>query len=94
MFASSSKSGSKLCPTIVREVLKKHGKLKCKPCKPTFVPRIKRSVWCGARTEKKKETRNYYWVCWLDEATVVVGEDGIAVYVTKGLEEEYLDKNF
>jgi hypothetical protein len=32
-------------------------------------------------------------VCWSDEVTFVIGEDGTVIYVTRGSGEEWLDKN-
>jgi hypothetical protein len=37
--------------------------------------------------------RDWNKVCWLDEVTFEIGEDGSVYYVTRGSKEEFLDKN-
>ena len=46
----------------------------------------------GVKDEKRIK-RNYNHVCWLDEVTFHVGDDGSVFYVTRGAREEYLEKN-
>jgi transposase len=92
-LATPSKSGKKICRTTVRKALKKYGKAKRRPRKkPWLHPenKVKRTDFCK---EEKRVKRDYNKVCWSDEATFYVGEDGNIYYVTRGPGEEWEDKN-
>lgn len=71
-----SKSTYKLSVCTIRMILKSHGKAKRKPCrKPYLRPKNKRKRrYCYK--EEKKIKRDYNKVCWSDEVTFVIGEDG------------------
>jgi transposase len=92
-LATPSKSGHKLGRTTVRKILKAYGKAKRKPRKKPYLKpehKYKRLIWCK---QQKKAKRNYRMICWSDEVTFHVGEDGNTVYVTRGPGEEYEEKN-
>jgi hypothetical protein len=73
--------------------LKVYGKAKRVPRKkPWLRPKnIKRRLtWTRV---KKRRKRKWNTVCWSDEATFYVGEDNNIFYVTRGANEEFLEKN-
>jgi hypothetical protein len=92
-LCTPSKSGKKLGRNTVRKVLKSYGKAKRRPRKkPWLRPenQTKRLKWSK---EEKKGKRDWDTVCWSDEVTFVVGEDGTVFYVTRAPGEEHLPKN-
>jgi transposase len=92
-LATPSKSTHQLGRNTVRKILKAAGKAKRKPrTKPFLKPEHKywRRKWCS---EEKREGRDWNKVCWSDEVTFEVREDGSIFYVTRGPKEEFLDKN-
>lgn len=92
-LATPSKSGHKLGRTTVRKILKCYNKAKRKPRKKPYLKpehKLKRLIWCR---QQKKCRRNYKMICWSDEVTFHVGEDGNTIYVTRGPGEEYEEKN-
>jgi transposase len=92
-LATPSKSTRQLGRNTVRKILKAAGKAKRRPRKKPFLkPEHKywRRKWCN--TEKRSK-RDWDKVCWSDEVTFEVGEDGSIFYVTRGPKEECLEKN-
>ena len=92
-LASLSKSSYQLGRNTVRKILKAAGKAKRKPRKKPFLkPEHKywRRKWCG---EEKKGERDWNKVCWSDDVTFHVGEDGNIFYVTRDPTEAFLEKN-
>jgi len=93
VLATPSKSGLKLGKDTVRKILKVYGKAKRVPRKKPWLRgenRKRRLTW--TRVEKKRK-RNWNTVCWSDEATFYVGENNNVFYVTRGENEEFLEKN-
>src|SRR5438046_4021005 len=94
-LATPSKSGQQLNHHTVSKVLKRHGKAKRRPRKkPYLKPEHKKKRRAHSKHELaiKRDPRK---VCWSDECTFVIGEDGTTIYVTRGpgRDEEYADKN-
>jgi hypothetical protein len=93
LLATPSKSGIKLGRNTVRKILKEYGKAKRVPRQKPWLRgenRKRRLTW--TRVEKKRK-RNWNKVCWSDEVTFYVGENNNVFYVTRGANEEFLEKN-
>jgi len=92
-LATPSKSGQQLGRNTVRKILKEAGKSKRKPRRKPYLKaehKAGRRVWCKA---EKRNKRDWNKVCWSDEVTFEVGDDGSVFYVTRAPGEEYLEKN-
>lgn len=92
-LATPSKSSHQLGRNTVRKILKSASKAKRKPRKKPFLkPEHKywRRLWCG---EEKRGGRDWNKVCWSDEVTFHVGEDGTVYYVTRDSKGAFLDQN-
>jgi transposase len=93
LLATPSKSGIKLGRNTVRKILKEYGKAKRIPRKKPWLRgenRKRRLTW--TRVEKKRK-RDWNTVYWSDEVTFYVGENNNVFYVTRGANEEFLEKN-
>jgi hypothetical protein len=94
-LATLSKSTKRLGRNTVRKILRNAGKRKRRPRKKPFLkPEHKKArlIWCK---EEKRLKRDYNKVCWSDEVTFHIGEDGNVCYVTRASrkDEEWLEKN-
>jgi hypothetical protein len=83
-----SKSGKLIGRNLVKKTLKKYSKTKRKPRKKPWLRPDNIRKRLDFAHDKKNVKRNYNTVCWLDEVTFYVGEDGNTAYVTRSPREE------
>ncbi len=94
-LASPSKSGQQLNHHTVAKVLKRYEKAKRRPRKKPYLNLLhkkKRRAHCRDELATRRNPRR---VCWSDEVTFHIGEDGSTFYIIRGAgrDEEYKEQN-